>query len=277
MPKIHFPQSNLSVYRYPEFSANGVIPRHIDVWVPPGYEETDVRSPVLYMHDGQNLFDPETSTWNVTWGVAEAVSRLANENKIRAPIIVGIWNSNNRGGDYMPEKPFNLPGGKKALQYFLREYAGCEPVSDNYLRFIVESLKPLIDSEFRTLPERGDTYVMGASMGGLISLYALCEYPGVFTAAGCLSTHWVAGEGIVIDYLIDALPAPGAHNIYFDYGTKGLDARYEPYQVRADAIMSDAGYLRNENWMTEKFEGADHNERAWQDRIHIPLRFLLGI
>jgi enterochelin esterase-like enzyme len=116
---------------------------------------------------------------------------------------------------------------------------------------------------------------MGSSMGGLISLYALCEVPQMFGAAACLSTHWVAGEGVVIDYLRRALPPPGTHRVYFDYGTETLDAEYEVWQVQADQIMRAAGYTEGEDWVTRKFVGAEHSERAWRERLHLPLRFLL--
>jgi enterochelin esterase-like enzyme len=113
-------------------------------------------------------------------------------------------------------------------------------------------------------------------MGGLISAYALVEYPDVFGAAGCLSTHWPAGEGCVVDYLASHLPAPGTHKLYFDFGTQGLDAAYEPRQRRMDAALQAAGYSEGRNWITRKFPGTDHSEKSWRDRVEIPLQFLLG-
>jgi predicted alpha/beta superfamily hydrolase len=111
-------------------------------------------------------------------------------------------------------------------------------------------------------------------MGGLISLAALCTYPEVFGGAGCLSTHWIAADGIMVDYLPQMLPQPGAQRIYFDHGTVDLDAQYPPYQARVDAIMRAAGYTQGEDWITRTFDGADHSERAWRERAHIPLSFL---
>jgi pimeloyl-ACP methyl ester carboxylesterase len=113
-------------------------------------------------------------------------------------------------------------------------------------------------------------------MGGLVSLYALCEYPQVFAGAGCLSTHWPAVRGVIAAYLEHALPAAGAHKLYFDYGTRTLDARYEPYQVQVDQVLRAKGYQQGRDWLTLKFEGAEHGERAWRERVHIPLEFLLG-
>jgi predicted alpha/beta superfamily hydrolase len=171
----------------------------------------------------------------------------------------------------MPRKALAAPG---AIERFGQE-AGGEPLSDRYLEFLVGELKPFVDEHYRTLPGRQHTFVMGSSMGGLISLYALCEYPGVFGGAGCLSTHWPAAGGATIDYLQRALPAPGAHRLYFDYGTETLDAEYEPYQQRADAILRAAGYCPGVDWLTRRVEGAEHSERSWRERVHIPLLFLL--
>jgi predicted alpha/beta superfamily hydrolase len=114
--------------------------------------------------------------------------------------------------------------------------------SDTYLKLIVEEIKPLIDRNFRTRLGQQDTMVMGSSMGGLISLYALTEFPDVFGGAGCFSTHWPIMHGLTIPYLQADLPIPGKHKIYFDYGTGGFDAEYEPYQLAVDAVMCEKGY-----------------------------------
>ncbi len=116
---------------------------------------------------------------------------------------------------------------------------------------------------------------MGSSMGGLISLYALCEYPAVFGGAGCLSTHWPAVAGVILPYLQEALPQPGGHKLYFDYGTATLDALYEPYQQEVDGVLRGKVYTAV-SWQTHRFDGAEHNEAAWQARLDIPLTFLLN-
>jgi predicted alpha/beta superfamily hydrolase len=149
-------------------------------------------------------------------------------------------------------------------------------VSDNYLRFMVEELKPRIDEKFNTLPDAANTFVMGSSMGGLISLYALCEYPHIFGGAGCLSTHWPILKQTMINYLKKNMPDPASHKLYFDFGTQGLDAEYEKYQLRVDKAIQRAGYKVGENWITRKFEGDDHHERFWRERVHIPLQFFLA-
>jgi predicted alpha/beta superfamily hydrolase len=259
-----------------DFPSQLVGPRNVDVWLPPGYAAQDARRfPVIYMHDGQNLFDPQQAYGGVDWGIDEAIVRLASTGQGHEAIVAGIWNTDRRWREYMPQKALESPAASGLKSEFVEQYGG-EPLSDAYLRFVVKEVKPFVDSVYRTLPERESTFIMGSSMGGLVSLYALCQYPQVFRGAGCLSTHWPVGEGILIAYLRKALPQPGRHRIYFDYGTETLDASYEVYQRQVDQIMKAAGYKEGQDWVTYKFAGAEHSEKAWRERVHIPLAFLLG-
>ena len=282
------PSASGKIERIPDFRSKYVTARNIDVWLPENYSPGK-KYAVLYMHDGQMLFDA-TTTWNKQeWGVDETMSRLLKEDKIREAIVVGIWNSgSNRPSDYFPQKPFeSLPEAfRDSLLQATNKEDAFFPVpvqSDSYLRFIVEELKPYIDSKYATKTDRDNTFIAGSSMGGLISLYAICEYPEVFGGAACLSTHWTGTftdknnpiPNAFMQYLERNLPQPSTHKLYFDYGTETLDALYEPYQLQADAIMRRKGYT-SQNWKTVKFTGADHSEKAWQKRLHIPLTFLLG-
>ncbi len=264
------------IERYEDFSSQHCPPRHVDVWLPPGYAAGSERYPVLYMHDGQNLFDPALAFIGVDWGMDEAITRLVEAKMFSGAIVVGIWNTPERRREYMPQKPLLLPASTALLTEFSADNGG-PPRSDAYLRCLVEEIKPLIDGRYRTLPEREHTAVMGSSMGGLVSLYAICEYPTVFGLAGCLSTHWPIGGNRLVDYFGSALPRPPGQRIYFDYGTATLDASYEPYQLRMDALMAQAGYVHGHDWLTQKFERAEHSERAWRARVDIPLRFLFGV
>lgn len=263
--------------RHPDFPSRYVEARNVDVWLPPGYKDQPAkRYPVIYMHDGQNLFDPALSYSGVTWGVAEALTELMDQEQSDGAIVVGIWNSGaGRVRDYMPQKPLEIPTARKSKADLIAEMGGM-PVSDNYLRFLVEEVKPFIDQTYQTLPGQPHTSVMGSSMGGLISLYALVEYPAIFGGAGCVSTHWPIGGDLLVDYFGEALPAPGSNKIYFDYGTAGLDSVYAPFQARMDDWMQRVGYRREIDWLSLVFEGADHSEAAWQKRVKLPLRFLLG-
>ncbi|MBA3850227.1 MAG: hypothetical protein C0502_09580 [Opitutus sp.] len=262
--------------RHPAFPSALVGARHIDVWLPPGYDAAaGERYPVIYMHDGQNLFDPATSYGGITWGVDEAMLKLLAQGAVRPAIVIGVWNSGaTRFHEYMPQKAAT---GAVVAAYADGPTGPASALkSDAYLKFLVEELKPFVDRTYRTRPEREHTFVMGSSMGGLISAYAVCEYPQVFGGAGCVSTHWPAGDGAVIDYLARHVPAPGAHKFYFDFGTETLDAQYEPYQQRADAVMRAAGYAPGPRWMAKKFVGAEHSEKSWRERVDVPLKFLLA-
>lgn len=265
-----------TLHHHPLFASRFVAARPVDVWLPPGYAAQDSarRFPVIYMHDGQNLFDPQKAYAGVDWGVREAIVRLTQAGVICEAIVVGIWNTEKRWHEYMPRKAVDMPEAA-GLRKVLAEGHEGDVLSDRYLRFIVEEVKPFVDSEYRTLPGPENTAVMGSSMGGLISLYALCEYPETFGGAACLSTHWPAAGEALIAYLTQALPHPGRHRLYFDYGTENVDAPYEPHQAQADAVMRAAGYREGIDWMTVKFSGAGHSERAWRERVHIPVQFLL--
>src|SRR6185503_14814690 len=179
-------------------------------WLPPGYAANRAaRYPVLYMHDGQNVFDPGTSFGGVDWGVDETMTRLIREGKVRPAIVVAIWNTAKRYQEYMPQKP--LAGTTSHSTGFGSTIQNSEIISDNYLRFLVTELKPFIDRTYRTKTGRADTFTMGASMGGLIAAYAMTEYPEVFGGAGCVSTGWPVADGAVITYLGRHPPDPRTH------------------------------------------------------------------
>lgn len=258
--------------------------RRIDVWFPSNYSDSDKDGyAVLYMHDGQNIFKPELSYTGIDWGVDEALSALNASGKARKTIVVGIWNTARRNDEYLPEDPSE--NFSQTLKDFATKH-NVEIISNNYLKFIVEELKPQIDAKFNTRTDAANTFVMGSSMGGLISWYALAKYPEVFGGAACLSTHWPVISHIggvdnnnapdaLIEYFQKHFPKASKHKIYFDYGTTSLDADYEPYQLRVDEIMKELGYQQTNDWVSRKFEGAGHNEAAWRERVHIPLEFLL--
>jgi predicted alpha/beta superfamily hydrolase len=271
----------ITLKRYPNLRIKGLLPRDAWVWLPPQYHQnTEAHFPVIYMQDGQNLFFPEKSYTNITWGVAETVSKLSQWGFIRPAIVVGIDNTINRKGDYLPTQPFETPNGKAHIARLkkdaVEEYKQYNWVADQYIQLMAEVIKPRIDQDFRTSTRTADTIVMGSSMGGLISLYALIQMPDIFGAAGCLSTHWPILGDFLIPYLQRYLPSAGRHKIYFDFGTQGLDASYPPYQQAVDEVMRKKGFIQGKDWLTRFAPGADHHERAWRSRLHVALRFLLG-
>jgi len=290
-PKTHILQEAVDgeIDRLGDFPSALVLPRNIDVWLPENYDG-EKKFSVLYMHDGQMLFDP-ANTWNKqSWNVDDVVSLLLQKNKIQDLIIVGIWNiGDSRMATYFPEKPFNsLSPEEKGFvnnefQKASRTKEVFKPVSDNYLKFITTELKPYIDEKYSVYSDAKNTFIGGSSMGGLISMYAICEYPKVFGGAACMSTHWPGIFSLednpipatFINYLKNNLPDPSSHKIYFDHGDQTLDALYASVQIKVDAVMKAKGYT-DQNWKTLTFEGKDHSEKSWNERFDKPVVFLLG-
>ena len=145
-------------------AGENIAKRHVIVWLPPDYENTDERYPVLYAHDGQNLFDPYTSYIGADWGIDEALTELIESDSCKPVIVVGMYNTGDRSDEY-----------------------GLSQRGRDYQRFVVNTVKPMIDSTYRTKPDRENTAVMGSSMGGLVSFLLAWNYPDVFQQAACLS------------------------------------------------------------------------------------------
>lgn len=272
------------LHHFPDFPSRLIPPRQVDVWLPPGYDPASpTRYPVLYMHDGQNLFEPEHAFIGVDWGIDPALNRLIEKNAIHPPIVVGIWNTPNRIGDYMPAGAFNTPEGKRYLDIKLASRFPDQHISirgDAYLAFLVEELKPWVDANFPTLHDQAHTHIMGSSMGGLISLYALCQYPHVFGGAACLSNAWDIGENHILNFFIRHFPPPQSHKLYLDMGSAetddpALNTYLTESQNEIQQRALQAGYREGENLLTRVFESHIHSEKDWRRRVHIPLGFLL--
>jgi len=262
------------------FKSKLVDNRYVDVWLPAGYSKAS-KYQVLYMHDGQMLFDAAT-TWNQqAWDVDSTLGSLIASGAIDRTIVVAVQNNGNkRQAEYFPEKVINAIPEPQKTQLESLFYGTTR--GDAYLKFIVTELKPFIDSTYSTYSDPQHTFMAGSSMGGLISLYAFCEYPTVFSRVICMSTHWIGTfennsqiPAALIDYLATNLPAPMDRKIYFDHGTVGLDAYYGPYQTRADSVFSAKGFSSS-NFESRTVEGADHNENAWKARFNIPATFILS-
>lgn len=272
-----------SIKRIDSFPSKFVVARTVDIWLPDTYSP-EKKYAVLYMHDGQMLFDSLTSWNKQEWKADEWAGRLQKEGKTKDFIIVAPHNiSTIRHSDYFPKKPFELLSKKQQDSIFSEAKKAYHSFtrlnSDNYLKFLVEEVKPYIDSEFSVHTDKENTYVLGSSMGGLISMYAVSEYPDVFGGAGCLSTHWIGTytnqnnpiPATFLQYMKMHLPEAKTHKIYFDYGTKTLDAMYLPYQDKVSELIAQKGHTLN-----QKFEGADHSENSWNKRLDIPFTFLLA-
>ena len=263
-----------------------VQPRNVTIWLPPGYESSRRRYPVIYMMDGQNVFVPGRAYGGEEWGVDEALSRMIRSGRTRGAIVVGVWNSPLRGREYLPaEVVGHLPANEGAR--VLATHGG-PSLADAYLRFLVQELKPRIDREFRTLPGRRHTSIMGSSMGGLISLYALGVYHDIFGQAAALSIHWPlgdprAGQGADPEAVAHAFhmwlsayyPATRRSRLYADIGDQTLDAYYPPYHRAMETVFRNQGWDERGRLMLRTFPGTAHNEAAWRARVETPLAFLL--
>lgn len=252
----------------------------VDVWLPDGYgSQTDRKYPVIYMHDGQNLFDAGT-TWNhQSWEMDSVIGGLVTAQAVTPPIIVGIHSRpESRKGDLMPQKVLR-DLSKECIDTLLN---GVPCRGDAYASFLVHTLKPYIDSRYRTLRDVLSTTVMGSSMGGLMSIYAFCEYPEIFGNAVCMSTHWVGNPKLahifapaMQSYLGQNLPDSRVHKIYLDHGTETLDSYYGPWEEEMIRTLNRHGYASRDNLKTHIAPGDAHEERAWASRVHLPLIFVL--
>lgn len=270
------------IERWTDFPSRHVAARNVDVWLPPGYDG-ERRHAVLYMHDGQMLFDPAT-TWNrKAWRIDAVAAPSIASGALRDFIVVGPWNGGaTRHAEYFPEAFLERldPGLRRK---FVDQALQGRPLGDAYLRFLAEELKPAVDARYATLPGPADTAVMGSSMGGLASVYALLSRPQVFGAAAALSTHWIATferndefPAAAVGWLAANLPAdPARLRLYMDRGTATLDALYDDAQAKVDALMRERGFAEPD-WVSKVYEGAGHDEDAWSSRLDVPLRFLFG-
>ena len=227
-------------------------PRSVQVWLPPSYSRGRRRYPVLYMHDGQNLFEPAASFCGADWKVDEVVSRLIREERLQEIIVVGIGNTPDR----------------------MEEYNLARRRGRAYARFLIERVKPFVDSTYRTLPDRDHTAVMGSSMGGVVSFQLAWTYPDVFGKAGCLSSAFYKAWTPLARQVRQA-PDTGRHlRVYFDTG------ELEPPIVRSyrlmERLLHEVGLRPGRDFQAVFAPGATHSERAWSDRLHLPLEFLFG-
>lgn len=239
---------------YRKMKGDGINSRDIIVWLPPKYH-TDIskRYPVLYMHDGQNIIDPATSSFGVDWGADETADSLIKSGKMQGIIIVGIYNTKDRTAEY-----------------------SYSDLGHAYMNFIINRLKPFIDSTYRTLPDRENTATMGSSMGGLISLMLVWEHPEVFSKAGCLSPAFKIQELNYVPF-IEKYNGPGKDiKIYVDNGGIALEAELRPGIDDAIKALKEKGFREGKNLQTYFDKNAGHNERAWAKRLWRPMLFLFG-
>ncbi len=236
-------------------------PRDIIVYLPPDYHESSAaRYPVLYMNDGQNLFDVATAFMGNEWGLDETAERLIRGGEIEPLIIVGIYNTGmERMAEYTPIKDKRGRGGRARA----------------YGKLIVAELKPLVDREFRTLPDAANTGIGGSSLGGLVSIYFGLKHPEIFGKLLVMSPSvWWANTAILKD--VSRIRHKIRQKIWLDVGTRE-DSKPEVcvahVRMLRDALIEKGWRLGDELAYTED-QGGGHNEWAWGQRAPSALKFL---
>lgn len=239
-------------YHY-NFEGKNLLDRDIIVWLPTNYDNNNERYEVLYMHDGQNLFDPKTSSFGVDWQVDEAMDSLITLKKIKPLIVVGIYNTKDRSSEYLPADK-----GK------------------DYMQFLVHQLKPFIDKNYRTKPGRKHTFVGGSSMGGIISFALVWEYPAVFSKAICMSPAFKINH---IDYVKAVNNYQGKKKkikLYIDNGGIGLEEQLQPGIDNMLKALEQKGFVEGKDYLWVHDKNAKHFEAAWAKRMPFALQWLLG-
>ena len=236
---------------------DGVKPRDLIVWLPPGYEKnTMARYPVLYMQDGQNIFDPVTSSFGADWSIDETADRLIRDKTIPPLIVVGIYNTPDRMREY-------TPGETGAA----------------YMKFVVNKVKPLIDSTYRTVSDREHTMVGGSSAGGTISFMLLWEHPDIFSKAICMSPAFKSPGTLPSswDYVSQVRNERKREHVfvYIDNGGVGLDSQLQPGVDAMLETLKSAGYKEGQDFVFIKAPEAKHFEADWAKRFPDALKLTL--
>jgi len=227
-------------------------PKDVVVWLPPGYKNSKERYPVLYMHDGQNVFDPATSFLGIDWQADETADSLIRQEVITGIIIVAISNSPDRREEYS-----NTYLGKA------------------YSRFLAYQLKPMIDSLYRTKPSREHAAVIGSSMGGLISFLVAWWHPDVFSMAGCLSPAF-GYDRAILEEVASFKGGTKSLKLYIDNGTIGLEENLQPGIEEMIVHLKKLGYEENKDLNIFIDTGAVHSESAWAKRLWRPFNFFFA-
>jgi predicted alpha/beta superfamily hydrolase len=243
-----------TVHYHRNFKGEGIKPRDIIVWLPPNYDlEKDRRYPVLYMHDGQNIIDPSTSAFQVDWQIDEAADSLIRKKLIEPIIIVGIYNTPDRNLEYSEDKLGLL-----------------------YMKSIVDSLKPFIDRNYRTKPDRINTANGGGSLGGLISFMLMWDYSEFFSKAICFSPAFKINQYDFVDNVKSYSGQMKQSKLFIDNGDNELDMSLQP---GVDEMLNDLkrqGYIEGEDFYFHRGKGTLHSERDWAKNIWRALIFLFG-
>ena len=238
-----------------DFSAPALLPRDIVVWLPPNYSQNpDRRYPVLYMQDGQNIFDPKTASYQVDWQIDESADSLIRAVVIEPIIIVGINNTVQRTAEYT-----------------------LTSTGSAYRTFVIETVKAFVDATYRTKPGREYTAVGGSSYGGTVAFMLAWENPHIFSKSLCMSPAFkTKGVNVVRHVRKDKGPKPDVL-FYFDNGAVGLEEQLQPGIDQMMSTLDRMGYQLGDDYFWVLDQDARHFESAWAKRIPNALKLLYGV
>ena len=243
-----------TVQYHRNFQGEGIKPRDIIVWLPPDYEsDLNKNYPVLYMHDGQNILDPNTSLFQVDWQIDEATDSLIRKKLIMPIIIVGIYNTPDRNQEYSEDKLGLL-----------------------YMKFITDSLKPFIDRNYRTKPDRTNTANGGGSLGGLISFMLMWEHSETFSKAISFSPAFKIDNYDCIDNVKSYKGKLKNFKLYMYNGDNELDSMLQPGVNEMLIVLKQKGYIEGDHFYFHKGKNSLHSERDWAKNIWRALIFIFG-
>lgn len=243
----------------------------VDVWVP---SDLDENSSILVMHDGRNIFDEADSYTGTTWGVLPAMKEV----RAKAPVVVAVWGLSDEtrlrelGPQSIVEK-----NPEKCWEHVPEEYfpTGKEPFGDQYVSLLADAILPFVRERYGIKPNAEKTAVMGSSMGGLMSMYAMGRRPDVFGTAICFSTHWVFGTEFMVEELTALLPEDGKHRVWTDSGTIELDQHYPPFHHAAIEKLKAKGYQEPKHLVGAIYPNTGHHESYWARRVAEALNWWL--
>ena len=243
--------------------------RFVDYWAPANPTH------LLIAHDGQNVFDPRTSTRRFTWRMAQNAIQVFQKVGLKPPVIIGVFHSSTKEDPYgrfkdlTPQSPFQ--NGVKPL--VISDLTIEELHGDKYQQLIAEEIVPTVCDVLKFKPVFENTAMIGSSMGGLATLNAMGLRKDLFATALAFSPHWVLGGKPLVQQVIADLPNPGAHKIWMSRGDKKLDASYKDDQEFADSLMHENGW--KSDFKSHLYKGAGHNERAWAKQVSDAFKFWL--
>ena len=261
--------------------------RRVLIWLPANYD-SNKKYATIFMHDGQMLFD-STVTWNKKeWRVDETADSLISNGITRPFIVVGIYNDPpNRYAEFFPQETAKYMDSNYVSKLKQTLWNG-ELRADYYIDWITKKLIPFVEDHYAVSHKREDRFLIGSSMGGLISLYGLTREPKTFGGSACLSIHTpminfqLMGDDAMNQlalpfnaYLSKSLPAPKKVKVYIDRGTETLDASYGPYHEVLLKTLAKSGYEVGSNYLTLVWDKTAHDEVSWANRLAVPIKFLL--